>query len=154
MIQVSKNFKMSAFNGKWRFVRTDENCEKFNAAVKAAPEYTSLLEQLAAGLPSNPNIYVEELKVDKAAGTVQRIVYINGKAEKDAGPVKFDTEVDGMTYGKPAKLKVTLESDTKLKRTEVGSDFTATVTLEVNGDELTLTSVSGGVTSVDKYARV
>lgn len=144
---------MAGFNGKWRLV-SSENGEAFFNANNASEEYKTALRSLWAEHKTNPDIYQEELKVDKAAGTIQRIVYLKGAVQKDSGPVQFNQERDGKAHGNPAKITVTLDSDTKITRKEVGSNFNSTAVVEVSGDELTLTMTGNGVTAKEKYARV
>jgi hypothetical protein len=144
---------MAGFNGKWKLV-SSENGEAFFNAVNASDDFKTQLRALATEYKANPGVYVEEIKVDKAANTIQRIVYVKGEVKKDSGVAHFGEEAEGKCHGKPAKLKVVLESDTKIVRTETGADFSSTSTLELNGNSLILTLVGGGVTAVDKYERV
>ena len=143
---------MAGFNGKWKLV-SSENAEAYFTAVKASDEFKEKLRALAVEHKANPDIYIEEIKLDKAAGTIQRIVYIKGEVKKDSGVHKLGTEHVGKAHGKEAKLTATLESDTKIVRKEVGDDFESTSVLELHGDELTLTQTSGGVVAKDKYVR-
>jgi len=143
---------MAGFNGKWRLVGS-ENAEAFFAAVKAPEDFKTQLSALAGEQKTNPGMYLEEIKLDKAAGTIQRQVYIKGEVKRDSGVHKFGNEHDGAIYGKTGKLTAVLESDTKIVRKEVGPDFTSTTTLEINGDNLTATLTSGGVTATEKYVR-
>jgi hypothetical protein len=60
---------------------------------------------LAEAIKSNPDVYIEEIKVDKAAGVLHRTVLINGEARKDSGDVKLGVEHDGHSGdGRAAKV--------------------------------------------------
>ena len=144
---------MAGFNGKWKLV-SSENAEAYFAAVKAPEEFKAQLRALAVEHKANPGIYLEEIKLDKAAGTIQRLVYIKGEVKRDSGLHKFGNEHEGAVHGKTGKLTAVLESDTKIVRKEVGADFNSTTILELNGDELTATLTSGDVVAKEKYVRV
>jgi len=143
---------MAQFNGKWKLV-SSENAEAFLNAVNAADDFKAQIRGLASEVKANPGLYVEEIRVDCAANTIQRIVTIKGEVKKDSGVAKIGEEVEGKCHGKPAKMRLAKESDNKIVRTEVGADFNSSSTLEVTGNQLTLTLVGGGVTAVEKYER-
>jgi len=145
---------MAPFNGKWRLV-SSENAEEFFAAVKASDEFKQVVRSVHAEVKANnPDAYVEEIHVDKAANTIHRIAYIKGEKKKDSGILPIDVEFDGRCHGKPAKMKVVLPSDNKMVRHEKGEDFTSTMTIEVHDCDMTVTLSSGSVTSTEKYKRV
>jgi len=145
---------MAHFNGKWKLV-SSENADAFFAAVRAGEEFLQLLKSVHAEVKeSNPDAYIEEFQVDKAANTVQRIVYVRGEKKRDSGTIPFGVEVDGRCHGKQAKITVTMESDTKIIRHEKGEDFASTSTIEVKDSDMTLTLTCGGITATEKYKRV
>jgi len=145
---------MAAFNGKWQLTHV-ENLEAYHTAIHTPDAYKEQLRKVAEGVKTNPNAYVEELTVDKAAGTVHRVVYILGEKKKDSGalPIGVDTEHPAAD-GRSVKGKITLESDNKIVIHEKGPDFEATQTFTVSGDELTVTNSSGAITATLKYKRV
>jgi len=128
--------------------------EAYHNAIHTPEAYKDQLRKVAEGVKTNPNAYMEELTVDKAAGTVHRVVYILGEKKKDSGPLPLgkDTEHPAAD-GRTVKGKITLESDNKIVIHEKGSDFEATVTITVTGDELIMTNTSGSVTATLKYKR-
>jgi len=144
---------MAAFNGKWQLIHA-ENLVAFHEAIHTSAEYADVLRRVGEGVKANPGAYVEELTVDKAAGKVQRAVFILGDKKKDSGMVDIGKEVDQETPdGRKVKNKITLEGDNKIVMQEKGSDFEATITLTVSGDELTVKNTSGSVTATMKYKR-
>ena len=143
---------MSGFNGKWKSVAS-ENVEAFFNAVNAPEDLKDKLRALAAEHATNPDIYIEELKVDTGAGTVQRIVHVKGEVMIDTGAVKFGVEHDDKAYGKPAKVVITLESPNKIVKKEHGADFSSTHVLEVSGNQFTITMTCGSVVAKETYAR-
>jgi hypothetical protein len=145
---------MAAFNGKWQLVHV-ENLEAYHNAIHTPEAYKDQLRKVAEGVKSNPNAYVEELTVDKAAGTVHRVVYILGEKKKDSGSLALDKELDHTAAdGRQVKGTIKLETDNKIVMHEKGADFEATVTFTVSGDDLTLTNSSGSTTATLKYKRV
>jgi len=144
---------MAGFNGKWQLTGV-EGLEAYHNAIHTADAYKDTLRKVAEGVKTNPNAYVEELTVDKAAGTVQRVVYILGEKKKDSGalPIGKEEQHPGAD-GRLIKGKITLESDTKIVIAEKGPDFEATVTFTLSGDDLTVTSTSGSTTATLKYKR-
>ena len=143
-----------ALTGKWSLFEA-KNGEAYFTAIKSPDEYKEKLRKVNEAAKADPNAYIEELKVNKAAGTIQRCVYFQGEKRKDSGEVKLGSELDGHAGdGRPAKVKLSLDSDTKLTRTENGDGFSTVTTFEVAGDVLTLTAVGNGVTFVSKLKRV
>jgi len=144
---------MAGFNAKWKLIHVD-NLGAFHNATNTPDAQKNMLRALAEGLKTNPGAYVEELKVDKAAGKFQRIVYIMGEKKLDSGLIDLGKDnAQPADDGRPAKGKVTLEGDNKLVIHQKGADFDATYTFAVSGDELTATLVGGGVTAVSKYKK-
>lgn len=141
---------MAAFTGKWKLVSNDD-FEPFLDAVKATPEYR---EQVKGFQSLASKDYYEEITLDPAAKTFKRTSYIDGKAVKQDGPINIGQEFDDTVHGKPAKVTTTLESDTKMKRKEVGSDFTTSGEFEVKGDELFGNFSCNGVSVKTKYQRI
>jgi len=144
---------MAAFNGRWQLTGA-ENLVAFHEAIHTSSDYKEVLRRVAEGVKANPGGYVEELTVDKAAGKVQRAVFILGDKKRDTGLVDVGKEAEHQTAdGRTVKVKITLEGDNKIVMQEKGSDFEATITLTVSGDELTVKNVSGSVTATMKYKR-
>jgi len=143
------------FTAKWRLISI-ENAEAYHKAIHTPEEFLARLRVLHGELKTNPDIYVEELTVDKAAGKVHRVVYIRGEKKRDSGLVNLNEEVEHDTAdGRTVKVKITLEGDKKLIMHEKGADFEAVIVLELHGeDEITATLTSGGVTCTEKYKRI
>jgi len=143
---------MAALNGKYRLVG-GENVEAFYTAIKTSEEFKSKMRALAVELKNNPESYIEEIFIDAAAGIGHRTVYIKGEKKRE-GDAPLGKEYDGQTHdGRPVKILLKLESDSKMVRTEKAADFESVATFEVSGNELTVTQVCGGVKSVQKFAR-
>jgi len=144
---------MAAFNGKWQLVHV-EGLEAYHNAIHTPDAYKDQLRKVAEGVKTNPSAYVEELTVDKAAGTVHRVVYILGEKKKDSGalPIGVDTDHPAAD-GRPVKAKINLVGDNKIVIEEKGADFEATITFTVSGDDLTVTNASGATTATLKYKR-
>jgi hypothetical protein len=144
---------MSAFNGRWTLTAA-ENFEALQNAIKASAEHIAKLKKIAEAVKVNPEAYIEEITVDKAAGTIKRAVYVGGEKKREAeAPLGKDTKGEA-TDGRAVTLHVTLESDTKIVRVEKGDGFETLTTIEVHGNELTATIVGGGVTSVEKFKKL
>jgi len=145
---------MAAFNGKWQLVHVD-GLEAYHNAIHTPDAYKDQLRKVAEGVKTNPNAYVEELTVDKAAGKVHRVVYILGEKKKDSGALDIAKETEHTAAdGRTVKGKITLAGDNKLVLNEKGADFEATVTFVVSGNELTVTNSSGSTIATLKYKRV
>jgi len=144
---------MAAFNGKWQLTSV-ENLEAYHNAIRTPEAYKDQLRKVAEGVKTNPNAYVEELTVDKAAGKVHRVVYILGEKKKDSGPLDIGKETEHQAAdGRTVKGKIALASDNKIVLNEKGADFEATATFVVSGNELTVTNSSGSTTATLKYKR-
>lgn len=141
---------MAAFSGKWKLV-SNADFEPFLDAVKATPEYR---EQVKGFLALADKEYYEEIAFDPSAKTLKRTSFIDGKPVKTDGPITIGQEFEDNVHGKPAKITTTLESDTKMKRKEIGSDFTTNGEFEVKGNEMFLTISCDGVTINSKYQRI
>ena len=71
------------------------------SVVSDAPEdFKKMLKAVGDGVKTEPMGYLENLTVDPAGKTFQRAIIIRGETKKDTGAVKFDTEVDGKSFGK------------------------------------------------------
>jgi len=138
---------------RWRLVDM-QNAEAYYKAIHYSDEHIAKVKALVAEIKTNPDAYIEELTIDKAAGKVKRTVFIKGEKKRDSGLVDVNKEFDHeIPDGRKVKSKITLEGDQKLICHEKGPDFEATITLTYCGDELTATLTSGGVTSTEKYHR-
>jgi len=142
----------SPFDGRWNLTAV-EDAAAFYDAINSTEEHKAMLRRLAEAVKQDPTVYVEELKVGDT--TFHRTCYINGEKKKDSGERPLNTEVSAnIADGRPAKIKITKVSDSKLVRTEVGDGFDITSTYEVKGDELFITMTNGTVTTSEKYKRV
>ena len=130
-----------------------ENGVAFWEAINSPDDYKTKLRQLAEAIKTNPDTYIEELKVD--GNTLQRQAFVNGEKKRDIKDAPLNAEVDHhLDDGRPAKVKVVKESDNKIVRTQVAADATITSTFEVQGDTLTLTQTNGSVTLTQKFKKV
>jgi hypothetical protein len=101
----------------------------------------------------DPNAYIEEITV--TADTINRVVYVNGEKKKESGDIKFGVERDAKAAdGRPAKVKVEKNTDTKLTRYETGDGFSTVTTFEVTGTVMTVTATGNGATFVTKYTKL
>jgi len=142
------------FTAKWRLTDV-ENVEAYHNAIHTPEEFKAKLRLIFAEIKTNPEAYIEEMTVDKAAGKIQRVVYIKGEKKRDSGLVSLNHEVEHTAPdGRKIKAKAVLESDEKLVIHEEGPDFKATVVVTLHGDELKVTQTADGVTCVEKYHRV
>jgi len=142
------------WTAKWRLVDL-QNSEAFHKAIHTPEEYLVKLRAAVAEIKANPDAYIEELTVDKAAGKVRRAVYLRGEMKRDSGLVDLNKEFEHhCADGRVVKGKIVLESETKLVCYEKGENFEGTATLELHGDELTVTHKCGDVCSVEKFKRV
>jgi hypothetical protein len=144
------------FTAKWRLVSI-ENAEAYHKAIHTPEEFLAKLRVLYAELQqgSSPDLYVEELTVDKAAGKVRRVVFIRGEQKRDSGLVSLNEEAEHSRMdGRVVKVKISLEGDDKLVLHEKGADFEATIELHLHGDELHVTLTSGAVVCKEKYKRL
>jgi hypothetical protein len=143
-----------SFTGKWRLLSV-ENGEAYQKAIHTPEAHLAKLKALHADLKSNPDLYIEELTVDKAGGKVQRVAYIRGEKRRDSGLIGFNQEVTHDTAdGRTVTGKIIQEGDNKLVIHEKGPDFEAHITLELHGDEIHANLTSGGVTCKEVYTRV
>jgi len=139
---------------KWRLVSV-ENAEAFHKAIHTSDEFLATLKTLWAELATNPDLYIEELTVDKAAGKVHRVAYIRGEKKRDSGLVSLNEEVEHTTAdGRKVKARATLEGDDKLVIVEKGANHEAIITLHLHGDELHVSLSSGGVVAKEVFKRV
>jgi len=142
------------FTAKWRLVSV-ENAEALAKHIHTSHENLEKLHKLHAELATNPEAYVEELTLDKAAGKAHRAVFIRGEKKRDSGLVNLNEEFEYTTAdGRHVKAKITAEGENTLVIHEHGADFEVTATLVLHGDEITATLKSGDVVSVEKFKKV
>jgi len=142
------------FTSKWRLVDV-QNAEAYYKAIHASEDHIAKLRVAFNELKANPDAYIEELTVDKEAQKGRRVVYIKGEKKRDSGLVDLNKEFEHDALdGRKIKGRFVLESDGKLVIHEKGPDFEATVTFVLNGDEITATHSSGGVSAIEKFKRV
>jgi hypothetical protein len=145
-----------AVTTKWQLV-SGENIEAYHAAINTPEDYKVKLRALFGEVKAGKSdAYIEELTVDKAAGKVQRVVYIHGEKKRDSGLIDINTEKEHtLPDGRSCKGKITVEGEGKLIIHEKGADFESTVALVRSGDELTATLTSGtGVVATQKFKKV
>jgi len=147
---------MTSINGKWLLTSVDNNLEAYLNAVQSPDEFKNRMLSLSAEVGTTPNLVVHELTVDKASGNAHLKVFIKGQLKQDLGPIPLGKEVEHTGIdGRPAKIKVTVESDTKLLLNKKGSNFESLNTVQLlSSDEMSSTLSSGGVTTVEKYKRI
>ena len=75
-------------------------CDCYHVATDAPEDFKKMLKAVAEGVKSEPNGYIEHLTIDVAGKTFQRAIIIRGEVKKDTGAVKFDSEVDGKSFGR------------------------------------------------------
>jgi hypothetical protein len=144
---------MAGFNGKWK-LKDVKNAEAYYNAINSPEDYKVKLRAIAEAVKADSNAYIEEITVNTAAGTVNRIVWIDGEKKRDTGDLKTGAELEHPSAdGRPAKVKVTIDSDTKITRVETGEGFTTTTVFELNGNTLTATSTGNGQTTTSTYER-
>jgi len=133
-----------------------KNGEAYHKAIHTSDEHIAKLRLLIEEIKTNPDAYIEELNVDKAAGKIRRAVFIKGEMKRDSGFVELNKEFEHTTPdGRNVKSKIILEGDNKLVCHEKGPNFEATVVLEWNGaDEINATLTAGSVVATEKYKRV
>jgi len=146
---------MAEFNGRWTLVSV-ENGDAYLAATHTPPELQEKMKKLMENLKTNPEALVEEVHVDKAAGTTSVKIFINGELKHDM-TLELNKEVDHTGLDKrPAKITITLPTDKKMVIIKKTANFetTITYTLSSDGKEVTTTRTSGGVTSTEKYVKL
>jgi len=142
------------FTAKWRLVDV-QNGKEYHKAIHTTDEFCAKLKVIHAEIKTNPDAYIEELTVDKAAGKVRRVVYIKGEMKRDTGLIDLGHEHEICTPdGRKVKVKATVEGDNKLIVHEKGPDYESTIILTLHGDEITATLTSGGVVCTEHYKRV
>jgi hypothetical protein len=52
-------------------------------------EHRAKLLRLAEAIKKDRDVYIEDIKIDRAAGIVRRTALINGEARKDSGELKI-----------------------------------------------------------------
>jgi len=146
---------MTSLNGRWVLTSVD-NLEAYLNAAHSPDEFKNKILALVKELGTTPNAVVQEITVDKGAGNVHLKVFIKGELKQDLGPVVLGQEIEHTGVdGRVAKVKLNVESDTKILMHKKGSDFESLIAVQLlSSDELTMTMTSGGVTSVEKYKRI
>lgn len=133
-----------------------DNLEAYLNATHSPEEFKKKMLTLPTELATTPNAWVQEINVNTAANTVQLIVFIKGEQKFDSGPVHVGKEIEKTGVdGRPAKIKVTIESDTKITMHKKGPNFESNAVMTLtNSNEMVTKLTSGGVTSTEKYTRV
>jgi len=146
---------MSSLNGQW-LLTTVDNLEPFLNAAHSPDEFKTRMLNLHKELGSTPNLFVEEISVDKAGGNVSLKVFIKGELKQDLGPIPVGQDVEHTGVdGRQATIKITIESDTKVLMHKKGSNFESLITVHLlSGDDMVTTLSSGGVTCTEKYKRI
>jgi hypothetical protein len=94
--------------------------------------------------------------VNTVKGTVHVKIFMSGEMKHDVTfEINKEIENTGLD-GIPAKVKVTIPSDTKLVIHKKTATYETEIVynLSANGTEVTTTRTSGGVTSTDKFKKV
>jgi len=139
---------------RWQLVSV-ENAEAYHKKINTPPAFVARLKAIHAEIQNDPSVYEEEITIDKAAGKIHRVVFIHGEKKRDSGLINLNEEFEhDIADGRMIKGKVSIEGDNKLIFQENGPDFSATITLEMNGDSLTATAVSGDVVCVEKFKKI
>jgi hypothetical protein len=146
---------MASLNGKWLLTSID-NLEAYLNTTHSPDEFKNRMLALSKELGTTPNLFVEEIHVDKGAGNVSVKVYIKGELKQDLGPIGLGQEIDHTGVdGRPAKIKVSVESDTKVLMNKKGPNFESLINVQLlSTDEMTTTLTSSGVTCTEKYKRI
>ena len=144
---------MAKLNGKWRFVSQD-NLDGFHTAKKTPEAYKEFLRGLGQKVKADPNVYVEQLTIDVAAGTANRTAFVGGEKKRET-TVKIDQEQDvTLADGRAAKGTVHVNSETKATLTEKGDGFEAVAVYEAHGNELVVTQTCAGQVATLKFTKV
>jgi len=121
-------------------------------AIGSPEEHKEKLKKHGEEVKKNPSYYYEEIRVD--GDNFQRQCWINGEKKKDSGDIPFNKEFDGQILdGRPSKVKVVKDGDSKIVRTDDVGGMHLTSTFVVSGDELILTITNGTVTTTEKYKK-
>ena len=125
-------------------------------ATHSPEEFKKKMTTLPTELATNPNAWVQEINVNPGAGTVQLIVFIKGEQKYDSGLVTVGKEVEKTGVdGRPAKIKIETETDTKITMKKTGANFETHVVMTLtNTNEMTTTMTCSGVTTTEKYKRI
>ena len=146
---------MTSLNGKWQLTSA-ENLEAYLNAVNSPEEFKTRMLTLSTELGTTPNLFIQEINIDKGSNNAHLKVYIKGELKQDLGPITLGQEVEHTAVdGRQAKIKVTVESDTKVLMTKKGSNFESLYVVQLlSSNEMITTMTSGGVTSTEKYKRI
>jgi len=146
---------MASLNGKWLLTSVD-NLENYLVAAQSPDEFKTRMLALSTELGTTPNLFIQDINVDKGAGNVKLQIYIKGELKQDLGPIPLGKEVEHTGVdGRPAKIKVTVESDTKVLMNKKGSNFESLIIVQLlSSGEMTTSLTSAGVTAVEKYKRI
>jgi len=72
--------------------------------VETSEEFKNKMRALAAELKIHPDSYIEELRIDTAAGIAHRTIHIKGQKKRE-GETTLGKEQDGVTHdNRPAKV--------------------------------------------------
>jgi len=146
---------MAGFTGRWAMVSAD-NVEAYMAAIHAPDALKAKFLGLLPTLKTNPEAFVEEVTVNTVKGTVHVKIFMSGEMKHDVTfEINKEIENTGLD-GIPAKVKVTIPSDTKLVIHKKTATYETEIVynLSANGTEVTTTRTSGGVTCTDKFKKV
>jgi len=146
---------MSGFNGRWAMVSA-ENAEAYMTAIKTPDALRTKLLGIMATLKTNPEAFVEEINVNKTAGTVHVKIFMNGEVKHDM-TLEMNKEVDHTFLdGLPAKVTITMPSDTKFVMHKKTATYETEIVynLSTSGKEVITTRTSGGVTCTDKFMKL
>jgi len=145
---------MIGFNGTWNMTSA-ENIETYLEAINTPKEFMTKMLNVISNLKTNPKMYVMEVMINKNNNTMQTKVFINGELKHDTGLITFNTpiEMTGMD-GRVVTLTVNPESNTKLVMNKTAPNFTANITYTLNGNEVTTTRTSNGVTCTETYKKM
>jgi len=146
---------MTSLNGKW-LLTSFENLDAYLTVTNSPDEFKTRMLTLGQELGTTPNLFVQNITIDKAADTVSLQVFIKGELKQDLGPIALGKEIEHTGVdGRLAKIKVTVESDTKVLMHKKGSNFETLITVQLlSTDEMVTTMTSAGVTSTEKYRRI
>jgi len=146
---------MASINGKWQLLSVD-NLEPYLNASQSPEEFKNKMLALSKELANTPNLYIQEIHVDKAAGNASLKVFVKGEIKQDLGPIELGKEVEHTGIdGRVATIKVTVENDTKILINRKRSGAETHITVQLQGsDEMSQVLSCSGVTCTEKYKRI
>lgn len=135
---------MASLNGQWKLSEVDSNFSSYLDAISTSGEDKGK----ALKLLTPENNIVQDISVGDEI--VIKTTTPVGSSETKA---KVGQEIDTKALdGRPIKTVYKLDGD-KLIEEQSGS-FTSTNTRTVDGNQMVMTQVAGGVTSIRKYTKV